>query len=69
MSTASKVALDKQRNPTKYCPEPRCLWRTGTGQRCSRHWQKEETNGITFRTVDYPGDGGDSGLQRRASNR
>ena len=36
MSTASKVAENKERYPDKYCPAPRCLWRTGGG-RCPRH--------------------------------
>ena len=36
MSTASKVAANKEHHPDKYCPVPRCLWRTGGG-RCPRH--------------------------------
>lgn len=28
MSTRVKVALDKEKHPERYCPEPRCLWKT-----------------------------------------
>jgi len=37
MSTASKVAAYKERYPEVFCPEPRCLWRTGDGSPCPRH--------------------------------
>lgn len=30
------AARAKERHPEAYCPEPRCLWRTGGG-RCPRH--------------------------------
>jgi hypothetical protein len=36
MSTASKVAADKEKHPEKYCPHVHCLWRTG-GPLCARH--------------------------------
>jgi hypothetical protein len=36
MSTAAKVALQKEKRPEMYCPVPRCLWRTGGGF-CPRH--------------------------------
>jgi hypothetical protein len=37
MSTVQvKVALDKGIHPERYCPEKRCLWRTGGGY-CPRH--------------------------------
>ena len=36
MRTAAKVAAHKEAHPELYCPEPRCLWRTGGG-RCPRH--------------------------------
>ena len=36
MSTASKVAANKEGHPEQYCPVSRCLWRTG-GARCPRH--------------------------------
>lgn len=41
MRIAAKVALDKQANPDKYCPTPRCLWKlTGNNQTCPRHGVK-----------------------------
>ncbi len=33
---AASVAENKERNPGKYCPAKRCLWRTGGGY-CPRH--------------------------------
>ena len=36
MNTAAKVAEQKRQHPERYCPEPRCLWRTGGGW-CPRH--------------------------------
>ncbi len=33
---AASVAENKERNPGKYCPVNRCLWRTGGGY-CPRH--------------------------------
>ena len=33
---AASVAENKERNPGKYCPVKRCLWRTGGGY-CPRH--------------------------------
>lgn len=42
-AVAAKVAADKERDPSKFCPTPRCLWRTGGGY-CPRHTrQKEDT--------------------------
>jgi hypothetical protein len=32
----AKVALDKEANPSRYCPVRRCLWRTEGGY-CPRH--------------------------------
>ena len=29
MNIQAKVALDKESNPSSYCPIRRCLWRTG----------------------------------------
>jgi hypothetical protein len=47
MNITVKVALEKQKHPERFCPEPRCLWRTAkldheTGKRegggyCPRH--------------------------------
>jgi hypothetical protein len=34
--TAAKVAAHKNAHPELYCPDARCLWRTGGG-RCPRH--------------------------------
>lgn len=36
MSTAAKVAMHKEKHPELYCPQVRCLWRTG-GPFCPRH--------------------------------
>jgi hypothetical protein len=36
MNIQAKVAIDKARHPERYCPERRCLWRTG-GDYCPRH--------------------------------
>jgi hypothetical protein len=37
MSTAAKVAANKEKHPELYCPKKRCLWRTGDGTYCPRH--------------------------------
>ena len=39
MSTAAKVALQKEKRPEMYCPANKCLWRTGGGY-CPRHRPK-----------------------------
>jgi hypothetical protein len=28
MTIQSKVAIDKQKHPERFCPAPRCLWKT-----------------------------------------
>lgn len=28
MNVAAKVALEKEKYPDRFCPAPRCLWRT-----------------------------------------
>jgi hypothetical protein len=33
----TRVALDKRDHPERYCPNARCLWRTGDGSYCPRH--------------------------------
>jgi len=33
---AAKVAANKARHPELYCPNAKCLWRTGGGY-CPRH--------------------------------
>lgn len=45
MSTASKVAKDKERHPEKFCPIDRCLWKNGTGNLCPRHRCGDGKNG------------------------
>lgn len=40
MSVAAQVAQHKEKHPEKYCPEKRCLWRTGGGY-CPRHAPRE----------------------------
>jgi hypothetical protein len=35
-STAAKVRQAKEAHPELYCPNARCLWRTGGGH-CPRH--------------------------------
>lgn len=37
MGIAATVAKRKKKNPEKFCPARRCLWRTGDGSRCPRH--------------------------------
>jgi hypothetical protein len=47
MSRAAKSAREsKDRNPSYYCPVPRCLWRTydartGTYKPCAKHGGNE----------------------------
>ena len=41
MSTASKVAQHKEKNPEKYCAALRCLWRTDEIF-CPRHRPSSE---------------------------
>lgn len=36
MNTAAQVAQTKENHPERFCPKPRCLWRTGGGY-CPRH--------------------------------
>lgn len=36
MKVAAQVAKSKERHPEKFCPAPKCLWRTGGGY-CPRH--------------------------------
>jgi hypothetical protein len=43
-SPAADVAKDKLAHPERYCPEPRCLWRTGDGSPCPRHGGAERPN-------------------------
>jgi hypothetical protein len=38
-----KVALDKAKHPEKFCPKPKCLWRTGGGY-CPRHIKGEQAS-------------------------
>ncbi len=51
MRTSVKVVLDKVKHPERYCPAPRCLWKTATlnratqkyegGGRCPHHGGKD----------------------------
>lgn len=38
----ANVAQAKERQPELYCPERRCLWRTGDGSYCPRHVTRAE---------------------------
>lgn len=40
MNIQAKVALDKEKHPERFCPTPRCLWRTDGGH-CPRHAKRE----------------------------
>lgn len=42
MNTAARVAQTKENHPERFCPKPRCLWRTGGGY-CPRHIAPAET--------------------------
>jgi hypothetical protein len=37
-SVAASVAKSKEAHPEQFCPSQRCLWRTGNGSRCPRHF-------------------------------
>jgi hypothetical protein len=60
MNIQAKVAIDKQRHPERFCPEPRCLWKTAKlnhktqahvgGGYCPRH-RKAELNRIVQEKV------------------
>lgn len=41
--TVALVALDKEKNPQKYCPTRKCLWRTKDGSYCPRHKPTNDT--------------------------
>lgn len=43
MNTQVKVALEKQAHPERFCPHPKCLWRTETGAQCIRHQPSQFT--------------------------
>ena len=36
-NTAQKARKNKEAHPEFYCPDKKCLWRTGDGSRCPRH--------------------------------
>ena len=67
MTIQAKVALEKQSHPERFCPFPRCLWRTAklnhrTGDRerggyCPRHGgaapvMNNTHNGVRAQTLD-----------------
>ncbi len=33
----ARAAKTKEAHPERYCPAPKCLWRTGDGSPCPRH--------------------------------
>jgi len=37
--TAANVAGQKRKHPENFCPTRDCLWRTGDGSYCPRHWR------------------------------
>ncbi len=41
MNVAAQVAKSKEKYPEKFCPAPRCLWRTVRGTTCPRHTPRE----------------------------
>lgn len=51
MNTQAKVATEKRAHPERFCPEPRCLWRTN-GSRCPRHAAKVIEDMITAALED-----------------
>lgn len=53
MRIAARVAQDKALHPERFCPVPRCLWRTGDGSRCPRHQTRGEVVEVT--TTEHRG--------------
>lgn len=49
--TQAKVGQEKAAHPERFCPEPRCLWKTG-GSRCPRHRRQEPAPVDAARNVD-----------------
>ena len=41
-SVARSVREAKEKYPERYCPTPGCLWRTGDGSYCPRHYKQME---------------------------
>lgn len=37
MNPAKSARLDREANPTLYCPAPACLWKTSIGGPCQKH--------------------------------
>ena len=48
---AAKVAANKQKHPERFCPVPRCLWRTGGG-RCPRHSESDALENAIVEAVE-----------------
>jgi hypothetical protein len=51
MSTAAKVAIEKRSTPERFCPFPRCLWRT---MRLNRTTGQHEGGGFCPRHRPHP---------------
>jgi hypothetical protein len=52
-SVAASVAQNKERNPDKYCPVKKCLWRTGGGL-CPRHATSAGPSSFVAERVAFP---------------
>ncbi len=50
MNVAAQIAQRKERHPEKFCPTPRCLWRTD-GTHCPRHSARKV---LVFGAEEYP---------------
>jgi hypothetical protein len=61
MNTQAKVAIEKQSHPERFCPHPRCLWRTAKlnhetqkhegGGFCPRHQLNPRLNNLAYLTA------------------
>jgi hypothetical protein len=50
MSIQAKVAIDKREHPERFCPAPKCLWKTS---RLNRETQVHEGGGYCPRHESY----------------
>ncbi len=51
MKIKAQVALRKKKYPERFCPVPKCLWRTEGGEFCPRHssgTSKSQTPNLGF---------------------
>lgn len=52
MRIAAHVANDKMNHPDQFCPEPRCLWRTGGNfDYCPRHQPRTVREAVTAQRI------------------